>query len=167
MADVLQELDAWIDDNWDPDLTVGQWWERLGTAGWAAPALPAHAFGKDLSRNEAIAVSQRLTERGALGAPGGLGMLLAAPTIAIHGTPEQIERFVRPISHGCYAQTNSDKKQLVKTAGSFGPGPTMVPAHEHLRQMFYTSRFGQPNRSDLFETLRSTGVPHPCEIGSA
>ena len=27
-------------DNWDPDLTVAQWWERLGLAGWAAPGLP-------------------------------------------------------------------------------------------------------------------------------
>ena len=29
---------------------------------------------------------------GAVPAPGGLGMLLAAPTIAVHGTPEQIEQ---------------------------------------------------------------------------
>ena len=33
-------------------------------------------------------------------APGGLGMLLAAPTIATHGTPEKVERFVRPIVTG-------------------------------------------------------------------
>ena len=35
-----------------------------------------------------------------MGALAGLGLLLAAPTIADHGTPEQIERFVRPIVTG-------------------------------------------------------------------
>src|SRR5215207_747456 len=103
MADVLDELDAWLDANWDPDLTVREWWERLGSAGWAAPALPTSAYGRGLSRNDAISVSRRIAERGALVAPGGLGMLLAAPTIATHGTAEQIERYVRPIVTGAHA----------------------------------------------------------------
>ncbi len=100
MSDLLDELDAWLDANWDPDLSVGEWWERLGLAGWAAPSLPSHAFGRDVARNEAIAIAKRIAERGALNAPGGLGMLLAAPTIATHGTPEQIERYVKPIVTG-------------------------------------------------------------------
>ncbi len=103
MSDILAELDAWLDVNWDPDLTVGEWWERLGLAGWAAPGLPEQAFGRSLARNDAIAVSNRIAQRGALGAPGGLGMLLAAPTIAMHGTPEQIERYVKPIVTGAQA----------------------------------------------------------------
>ncbi len=100
---ILDELDEWLDANWNPDLTVAEWWQLLGQSGWASPSLPTSAFGKDLSRNESIAVSNRIAERGALGAPGGLGMLLAAPTIATHGTPEQIERFVRPIVMGAQA----------------------------------------------------------------
>jgi alkylation response protein AidB-like acyl-CoA dehydrogenase len=102
-AAILDELDGWLDANWSPDLTVAEWWQRLGTSGWAAPSLPAHAYGKDLARNDAIAVAHRISARGALGAPGGLGMLLAAPTIATHGTPEQIERYVRPIVTGAQA----------------------------------------------------------------
>jgi alkylation response protein AidB-like acyl-CoA dehydrogenase len=97
---LLDELDAWIDGNWDPDLTVAEWWERLGTSGWAAPSLPENAYGKGLSRADSLAVSGRLGERGALGAPTGLGMLLAAPTIATYGTPEQVEEFIRPIVTG-------------------------------------------------------------------
>ncbi|MFT3851218.1 MAG: acyl-CoA dehydrogenase family protein [Ilumatobacteraceae bacterium] len=97
---LLDELDAWIDANWDPDLTVAEWWERLGLSGWAHPALPESAYGKGLSRADALAVAARLGERGALGAPTGLGMMLAAPTIAMHGTPEQVEQFVRPIVTG-------------------------------------------------------------------
>ncbi len=100
MSELLDELDAWIDANWNPDLTVAQWWELLGPSGWAAPSLPTNAYGKNLSRSDSVAVSRRITEKGALGAPAGLGMLLAAPTIAGYGTPEQIERYVLPIVTG-------------------------------------------------------------------
>jgi len=100
MSELLDELDAWLDANWDPELTVAEWWQRLGSSGWAAPALPTNAYGKGLARNDAIAVGQRIVARGAVAAPGGLGMLLAAPTIAVHGTQEQIDRYVLPIVTG-------------------------------------------------------------------
>ena len=100
MSDLLEELDDWLAENWDADLTVGEWWERLGLAGWAHPSLPTEAYGKGVSRPDALAVSARIAERGALGPPAGLGMALAAPTIAKHGTPEQIEELVRPIVTG-------------------------------------------------------------------
>ncbi len=100
MSELLDELDAWLDANWDSDLTVGEWWERLGLAGWAAPSLPTTAYGRNVARNEAIAIAKHIAAKGALNAPGGLGMLLAAPTIATHGTPEQIERYVKPIVTG-------------------------------------------------------------------
>ena len=35
----VAELRAWLEQNWDPELTVGEWWERLGLAGWASPTL--------------------------------------------------------------------------------------------------------------------------------
>ncbi len=98
--DPVAEVTAWLEENWDPDLTVGEWWERLGTSGWAAPGLPDHAYGKGLGRNDSVQVQQAIDDFGALGAPGGLGLLLAAPTIATHGTQDQIERHVRPIVTG-------------------------------------------------------------------
>ncbi|MEZ5296247.1 MAG: acyl-CoA dehydrogenase family protein [Ilumatobacteraceae bacterium] len=100
MGDVIDELKAWLDENWDPDLTVAEWWDRLGLAGWAAPALPTNAYGRDLSRNDAVKVAETIGEHGALAAPGGLGLLLAAPTIAMHGTQEQIDLYVRDIVTG-------------------------------------------------------------------
>ena len=99
-TDVVDEVRAWLEENWDPDMTVAQWWERLGLAGWAAPTLPTNAYGRGLSRGDAVLVQNAIAEFGALGAPGGLGLLLAAPTIATHGTPEQIERYVRDIVTG-------------------------------------------------------------------
>jgi alkylation response protein AidB-like acyl-CoA dehydrogenase len=94
------ELRAWLSENWDPDLTVAQWWERLGLSGWAAPMLPTHAYGKGLTRNDAVLVANEIGDFGALGAPTGLGMLLAAPTITTHGTAEQVERYVRDVVTG-------------------------------------------------------------------
>ena len=99
-SEILDELRAWLDENWDPDLTVAQWWEKLGTSGWAAPTLPKNAYGRELSRADAVAVANAIAEYGALGAPAGLGLLLAAPTIATHGSQEQIDTLVRDIVTG-------------------------------------------------------------------
>jgi len=103
MGDVIDDLNTFLEAEWDPDLSVGDWWERLGKAGWSAPALPEDAYGKGLSRNDAGRIALRISEFGALGPPGGLGMLLAAPTIATHGTPEQVEQLVGPIVTGQHA----------------------------------------------------------------
>src|SRR5580693_4272144 len=97
---VIDELREWLSSNWDPDLTVAAWWERLGLAGWSAPTLPTNAFGRGLPRNDGVRVSQEIDRFGALGAPAGLGLLLAAPTIATHGTQEQIDIYVRDIVTG-------------------------------------------------------------------
>ena len=78
-GDVVDEVRAWLEEHWDPDLTVGEWWERLGTAGWSAPTLPVGSYGRGVSRGDAVRVQQAIVEHGALPAPGGLGLLLAAP----------------------------------------------------------------------------------------
>ena len=98
--ELLSELRAWLGTNWDPDLTVGEWWERLGLAGWSAPGLPENAFGKSMARADTVLVAQEISKFGALGAPAGLGLLLAAPTIATHGTQAQIDSYVRDIVTG-------------------------------------------------------------------
>jgi len=90
--DVTTEVDAWLDENWDPDLTVGEWWQR--------PMLPENAYGRGWSRPQAQASLRAMAARKVLGPPPGLGMMLAAPTIAAHGTQEQIDRFIPRILNG-------------------------------------------------------------------
>ncbi|MGI9644141.1 MAG: acyl-CoA dehydrogenase family protein, partial [Ilumatobacteraceae bacterium] len=68
-AEPIAAVRAWLEENWDPDLTVAEWWERLGTAGWAAPTLPTSAFGRGLSRSDAVAVQREIGAFGALGPP--------------------------------------------------------------------------------------------------
>ena len=99
-TDVVEAVTAWLEENWDPDLTVAEWWERLGLSGWAAPSLPTDAFGKGLNRSDAVRAQKAIADFGALGAPGGLGLLLAAPTIAMHGNDEQKQLYVREIVTG-------------------------------------------------------------------
>jgi alkylation response protein AidB-like acyl-CoA dehydrogenase len=100
MADALADLQKFLDSEWDPELTVGEWWEKLGTEGWAAPSWPSAWYGRDLSREESGRVAATITKHGALGAPGGLGLLLAGPTIATHGSDEQKQRYLRDIVTG-------------------------------------------------------------------
>ena len=100
MADAIADLQKFLDSEWNPDLTVAEWWEKLGTEGWSAPAWPSAWFGRDLSREEAGRAAQTIQAHGALGAPGGLGLLLAGPTIATHGTDEQKKKYLRDIVTG-------------------------------------------------------------------
>lgn len=99
-SDPVDEVKAFLAEQWDPDLTVREWWERLGPSGWGNPSWPVDAYGKGLSNADAARVMRAIAEFGALGPPGGLGALLAGPTIWTHGTPEQRERFLPEIVTG-------------------------------------------------------------------
>jgi alkylation response protein AidB-like acyl-CoA dehydrogenase len=94
------DFGSWLDDQWDPDLTIAQWWERLAAAGWAAPSWPTAWHGRGLDRAGASAVSRLLRERQIPGPAGGVGTLMAGPTILAHGTDDQRTRFLWPIITG-------------------------------------------------------------------
>lgn len=98
--EVRSQLEAWIGDNWSDDITVGDWWSRLAAAGYASPSLPVEAGGLRWPGDLAATVLATLVRSDVLGPPGGLGLLLAAPTIAHHGTPEQVAAYVAPILDG-------------------------------------------------------------------
>src|SRR5918994_1313198 len=38
--EVASEVRAWLKDNWDPELTLAEWWERLADSGWAGATRP-------------------------------------------------------------------------------------------------------------------------------
>jgi len=108
--EVIDELRTWLDENWDAGLTVGEWWERLGMAGWSAPMLPTDSYGRGLNRADALAVSGTIARFGALGAPQGMSIGLASPTITTHGTRDQIDRLIPPAVTGkvAYCQLFSE-----------------------------------------------------------
>lgn len=98
--DLIREVDEWLDEHWDPSLSAEDWWRLVGRAGWTAPHLPPDQGGRGLPRAAERKVRARFAARGALRPPGGLGLLMAAPTILAQGTPEQIARHVPPILEG-------------------------------------------------------------------
>ncbi|MEL7158728.1 MAG: acyl-CoA dehydrogenase family protein [Actinomycetota bacterium] len=91
---------AFVDEHWDPEITVRQWWARLAEGRLVNTTLPHEAGGRGWSGAQATAANKVLADRRVVGAPSGLGMLLAAPTIAAHGSPEQIDRWLPSILDG-------------------------------------------------------------------
>jgi len=102
-AGLDEEVDAWLRRNWDPDLTVAEWWERVGDSGWTAPHFSLEWGGRGYSRRAQGTVWKAFRAHGALTPPTGLGMMMAAPTILTHGTPDHVERHVKPIYRGALA----------------------------------------------------------------
>jgi hypothetical protein len=47
---VLGALTNWLEANWDPELPLREWWQRLGESGWAQPhwAMLVHEAGGEL-----------------------------------------------------------------------------------------------------------------------
>jgi alkylation response protein AidB-like acyl-CoA dehydrogenase len=100
VEDVRAEVKQWLEDNWNPDLTVAEWWDILARSGYAAPHFPEDCWGKGYPRDLVLAVSETIAEHGAVGPPAGLGYLLAAPTIVAHGNERQHQEDLFRILNG-------------------------------------------------------------------
>ena len=99
-AELRDEVNEWLEANWDPDLSVDAWWKTVAAAGWTAPHFTPDQGGRGLPRRAQAVVRSAFKSFGALRPPGGLGLLMAAPTILTHGTPEQIARHLPPLLEG-------------------------------------------------------------------
>ena len=51
VEDVRAEVKAWLEENWNPELTVGEWWDILARSGYAAPTFPEDCWGKGWPRD--------------------------------------------------------------------------------------------------------------------
>ena len=63
-ADLLADVSAWLDEHWDPDLTVAEWWQLVGRAGWTAPHFTREWGGLGYSRRSVVAVRAASIENG-------------------------------------------------------------------------------------------------------
>ncbi len=93
-AAVRGEARAWFAENWDPDLTLGDWWERLAESGWGFPSWSSDWYGRGMPSQLAAIVADERQQAGAFGPPSGIGVMMAGPTIVAHGTDEQRKRFL-------------------------------------------------------------------------
>jgi alkylation response protein AidB-like acyl-CoA dehydrogenase len=97
---VRAELTDWVTRHWDPDMSLREWRELLAESGWGAPSWPERWHGRGWPAWTDDFVGAELIALGAVGAPVGLGMTLAAPTLLAHGSDELKARLVRPILTG-------------------------------------------------------------------
>ncbi len=98
-----QEVRAWLAENWDPELTVQEWWSRMAAAGWQFPSWPEGLGGRGLSSVEGRAVAAEVVEAGALGPPFSLGQVMGGPVVLQQGSDEQRARLVPPLADGSEA----------------------------------------------------------------
>ncbi|HET9731581.1 MAG TPA: acyl-CoA dehydrogenase family protein [Acidimicrobiales bacterium] len=97
---VRDEVAAWLDAHWDPEITVRRWWEVLALSGWGFPTWPTEWCGRGLGSDALSVVSDEFSARGALGAPAGLGQMMGGPVVMQHGDDDQRVRFVRRLAAG-------------------------------------------------------------------
>ena len=100
VAAVRAEVRAWLDQAWDPTITVRAWWRRLADSGWGMPHWPTEWFGRSLPRQEAAAVREEMATAGVLGPPSGAGPLMAAPVLFAHGSDDQRSRWLPVLARG-------------------------------------------------------------------
>jgi alkylation response protein AidB-like acyl-CoA dehydrogenase len=83
----------------DPDQARA--WERaLAAGGWTAVGWPREHGWRGWSLAEQVAFHEEYASSGGPGRLGHIGEQLLAPTLLMHGTPEQQARFLPPIREG-------------------------------------------------------------------
>ena len=89
---LADEVQVWVDANWDTSLTVGEWWARLTEAGYAYPTWPPGLGGAGATRRASETVAAVLARNEVVAPPtGGVAAALAAADRARtrHTHPDQ------------------------------------------------------------------------------
>ena len=93
LGDMEQMRDAlrhWLANNWDTSITVGEWWERLASAGLAVPTWNRSHGGLAATAQVQQVVEQELAAAGTIAPPlAGDGVRLMGPILRQFATPEQ------------------------------------------------------------------------------
>lgn len=88
VAQIRDEARTWFEANWEPDLSLGQWWERLAGSGFAFPTWPLVWHGKGLTSALAAIVAEERSSVGAYGPPNGIRVTMAGPTVVNPSCPK-------------------------------------------------------------------------------
>lgn len=99
-ADVRAEVSAWLKENWDPNLGLVEWREKLIDSGWGAPTWPVEWYGKGYSDMLGRAIDEEFDNIGAVTVARTGIRNLAAATILVHGSELHKKKFLRRILTG-------------------------------------------------------------------
>lgn len=97
---VRREVRAWLEANWDPNLSLVEWRNILVDSGWGVPNWPKEWYGHDLPLALMPVVDEEFDRLDAIGVARKGSSTLAAATILAHGTEAQKEKFLRRILTG-------------------------------------------------------------------
>jgi alkylation response protein AidB-like acyl-CoA dehydrogenase len=97
---VRAEARAWLEANWNPELGLVEWRNKLADSGWGVPTWPKQWYGRDLPQAFQAVVDEEFGRIGAIGVAKAGIRTLAAATILAHGTDLHKEKFLRRILTG-------------------------------------------------------------------
>ena len=91
------QIRGFVSAEWDPDMSLRDWREKLVDSGWAVPSWPQRWYGRGLPAWADAVVRSEIQACGAVATvPAGL----AGPTILEQGPDTVRERFLRPLLIG-------------------------------------------------------------------
>ncbi len=99
-AEVRAEVQAWLKENWDPDMSLVEWRSKLADSGWGMPQWPKEWYGRGLSHGLARVVEEEMANVGAVSVAKSGVRLLAAATLLEHGSDAQKKKLLRRILTG-------------------------------------------------------------------
>ncbi|MCW5744590.1 MAG: acyl-CoA dehydrogenase family protein [Alphaproteobacteria bacterium] len=97
---VRAEARAWLEANWNPELGLVEWRNKLADSGWGVPHWPKQWYGRDLPVALVPVVEEEFARLGAVGVAKAGIRTLAAATILAHGTDFHKEKYLRRILTG-------------------------------------------------------------------
>lgn len=92
---VRAELRAWLEANWNPDLSLLEWRNILVDSGWGMPQWPQEWFGRDLPVGFLRVVDEEFKRVDAITVARKGATTLAGSTILAHGSDMLREKFLR------------------------------------------------------------------------
>lgn len=129
LGDLEQMHDAlryWISKNWDTSITVGEWWERLASAGLAVPTWNRSHGGLAATSFIQQIVEDELAAAGTIAPPlAGAGVRLMGPVLRQFATQEQADLVLPALLTGQQLWTvllnepGSDDPQATATTAEF------------------------------------------------
>lgn len=99
-AEIRSAVRAWLEANWDTDLTLIEWRTKLTESGWGVPTWPVEWYGRNLTDPQAAIVQAEFDRIGAVGVARTGIRMLAAATILTHGNQAHKAEFLKPILTG-------------------------------------------------------------------
>ena len=66
---VRAEVRAWLEANWNPELGLVEWRNKLADSGWGVPTWPKQWYGRDLPVAMNAVVDEEFAGNGGVGGP--------------------------------------------------------------------------------------------------